>query len=167
MTRPIAENGSARCRSVTGAATVVALIVASIGLTLGVASGGASPKTHHGVFLKLGDSHPKQRPPRVIPPLINPPFGSKLAHWKRWSSRWSSRRTHSRGRLHYDTCRPSCAQGYHAEPGKVLLNGVRHCHGQRRYTKLHFRFDRHRKFDADIRVDCDGKFVHYHLTHGP
>jgi len=148
---------------VIAGAVFIALSLAVSGPAFGVATGDAGAKSHHGVFLKLGDSHPKQRPPRVIPPLINPPFGSKLAHWKRWSSG----HTHSTGRLHYDTCRPDCASGYHAEPGKVLLNGVRNCHSQRRYTKLHFRFDRHRKFDADIRVDCRGKFVHYHLTHGP
>lgn len=151
------------CHRLRAGALLVALGLALSSLGIGVTSAIATAKAHHGVFLKLQGSHPKQRPPRVIPPLINPPFGSKLVHWKQWSSG----QAHSTGRLHYDTCRPDCASGYHAEPGKVLLNGVRHCHGQRRYTKLHFRFDRHRKFDADIRVDCSGKFVHYHLTHGP
>src|SRR4051812_20982118 len=126
--------GSGVCLYSSGA-LVVALSLAMSAPEIGMASSVvASPKAHHGVFLKLGDAHPKQRPFRVIPPLINPPFGSRLAYWKRWSSG----RTHSTGRLHYDTCRPDCASGYHAEPGRVLLNGVRHCDGQRRYTKLHF-----------------------------
>jgi hypothetical protein len=108
---------------------------------------------HHRVFLKLQSAPPKTRPNRVVPPMINPPLGKKLVQWKRWGSRRAS----SRGLLYYDTCRPDCARGYHSDKGRLLLNGVRKCHGQRHYTKLHFRFDHNDRYDANIRLDCSGK----------
>jgi len=132
----------------TRAIIVSSCLVALLSALLAGAAVGTSQ-----VFFKTLGHPPKVKPHKVYPGgAINAPFGSHLLNWKHWGSH----QTRSRGVMHYDTCRPDCASGYHTDSGGVLLNGVRRCHGQRHYTKLHFRFDHHKKYNADVRLNCHG-----------
>lgn len=141
------------------------VVVALAGLSLVLVIDGSAGYAHKSgasrykqVFLKVQYSRAKVRPSKVLPPLINPPFGKGLRHnWKHWGSK----RTSARGLMYYDTCRPDCAAGYHTDSGSVLLNDVRRCHGQRRYRKIHMFFDHHRAYNARFRVDCKGRVTHY------
>jgi hypothetical protein len=135
------------------AAATVALLLVGLGASAS-ATDNASARAHDGIFLKIAPRPPKQRPRSVAPVccLSNPPAGHKLLHWKHWGSP----PTHARGLLIYNTCKPSCAEGYRSGKGTVRLNGVRRCHGQRRYTKLHFLPRHHRRYRVDVRLDCHG-----------
>jgi hypothetical protein len=128
----------------------VVLIVVFVAASLAIAGAAIGSSQ---VFFKTLGHPPKVKPSRVYPGgAINAPYGSNLRNWKHWGARL----TRSRGVLHYNTCRPDCAEGYHRDSGTVLLNGIRNCHGQRRYLKIHLRFDHHAKYNDDIRLNCRG-----------
>jgi hypothetical protein len=70
-------------------------------------------------------------------PALTPPFKlTKLQRWVSWSVR-QSEATATKGWLHYDNCKPNCAEGhYRRKRAMVQLYAPHRCHGRLVFGKV-------------------------------
>jgi hypothetical protein len=85
-------------------------------------------------------------------PALAPPFKiTKLRHWVGWGTA----RPTTKGWLHYDNCKPNCAEGhYKRKRATVRLFAPRHCHGRRVFGAVYVR-PRHLR-NHFHRIGCSG-----------
>ena len=101
-------------------------------------------------------------PPQVEPDRITTGFGSvtlrfvQLRPWRDWND-FAAKAT---GKLRYNTCEPSCAEGnLDSTPVKVRLSDIGICGSERRYKSLSFKSKNPDVIDEKLQYDCDGFVV--------
>jgi hypothetical protein len=101
-------------------------------------------------------------PPKVEPDRITTGFGSvtlrfvQLRPWRNWNG-FAAKAT---GKLRFNTCDPSCADGnLDSTKVKVRLSDIGTCGSERRYKSLSFNSKDPQVIDEKLQYDCDGIVV--------
>ncbi len=112
------------------------------------AVGSAEAKT---VYWRNYGGEPQIKPRRVDV------YTRWITHTKHWRH-WGAHRTRARGRVHYNTCRPSCGAGhYRTKPGRVTLRGIHKCGSRLQYRKAHLKFKHGPRLRSQtFEFKCDG-----------
>ena len=137
-------------RSTKVLALAVATLVAVLAIT---ATAGAT------IFIRDSSQSYKFQPRLIYLAYhaLAPPFKiTKLRHWHGWGPEPGKAR--ARGWLHYDTCKPNCAEGtYRRVRSKVFLYRVHRCHGRFVYGRI--TVDPRGLPPHKHRIDCEGYLV--------
>lgn len=108
--------------------------VAAVAMVLPFALIIASNASAKAVYWVNYGSGPKIEPKRV---LVYKDFVTHAKHWRHWGGH----NTRAKGRIHYNDCRPSCAEGhYRKTPGRVTLSHIHRCGNRLQYRKVHLTF---------------------------
>jgi hypothetical protein len=80
----------------------------------------------------------------------------RLTKLREWNS-WGRKVTKSKGWMHYNTCRPTCAAGNEARKrARVQLRGIHRCNGRRVYKSIRIA---HRNWPPlQAGINCKGYF---------
>ena len=141
-------------------AAVVCMVAFCITLIASDANTGLDGTT---VYVRDTTGDYTQRPHRLSfgYPALFPGFKITAIHWDKWYREGLGEGTGASGRgwLHYDTCKPDCADGkYRRVRTLVFLGRIHRCHGRRVYGMVQV-FPRHLPPGHPHRIECSG-FLH-------